>query len=389
MQRIKNRNTAQMDLVLPLLQTGNNLLRRFQRRKGLVLSPAAMQVTISSGTTSLTFKRNTFELKSERPGEIGQACLGGAINGADFFGTRASADKIATTRLSFLCQLEQQHWKDINEKRLRHFNRAQNAFSFAGLEGLFRRLTGSGKPVANFFRFSRSRDLAKNREFLPISLFALFLTTQYRIPISVLSQTSGGASPLLKEMQMTDFTLHTQGSAPQESQPLLDNSLKAFGMIPNLHAVMAESPQHLEAYQKLHELFQQTSLTPTEQNVVWLTINVEHACHYCVPAHTAIAHMQKVDETIIEDLRHAAPLADTKLEALRQFTLKVVRQRGNVSNEDVQAFLAAGYTNRQVLDVILGLAQKVMSNYVNHLADTPVDAPFQKFDWTPSAAAAE
>lgn len=188
---------------------------------------------------------------------------------------------------------------------------------------------------------------------------------------------------------MTEFTLHTQESAPEDSRPLLDNSLKAFGMIPNLHAVMAESPQHLEAYQKLHELFQQTSLSVVEQTVVWMTINVEHACHYCVPAHTAIAHMQKVNDGVIDALRKADPLEDDKLEALRQFTLKVVRQRGVVSDADVDAFLSAGYSKRQVLDIILGLAQKVMSNYVNHLADTPVDAPFTKFEWQPEVAAAE
>jgi AhpD family alkylhydroperoxidase len=188
---------------------------------------------------------------------------------------------------------------------------------------------------------------------------------------------------------MTEFTLHTKETAPAESGPLFDNSLKNFGMIPNLHAVMGESPQHLEGYQKLHELFQQTSLSVIEQNVVWLTINVEHNCHYCVPAHTAIAHMQKVDSATIDALRTASPLKDKKLEALRQFTLKAVRQRGQLADNDVDAFLDAGYTRRQVLDVILGVAQKVMSNYVNHLADTPVDAPFQKFDWTPTAAAAE
>lgn len=192
-----------------------------------------------------------------------------------------------------------------------------------------------------------------------------------------------------QEMQMTDFTLHTLESAPDESRPLLDNSLKDFGMIPNLHAVMADSPQHLEAYQKLHELFQQTSLSVVEQTVVWMAINVEHACHYCVPAHTAIAHMQKVNAGLIESSRNGAPLEDEKLEALRRFTLKVVRQRGVVSEEDTNAFLAAGYTRRQILDVILGVAQKVMSNYVNHLADTPVDAPFRKFEWNPAVIAAE
>jgi len=188
---------------------------------------------------------------------------------------------------------------------------------------------------------------------------------------------------------LAEFTLHTKETAPAESLPLFEASEKAFGMIPNLHAVMAESPQHLEAYQKLHELFQETSLSTAEQTVVWLAINVEHGCHYCVPAHTAIAHMQKVDGEVIEALRSGSRIADAKLEALRQFTLKVVRQRGNVTDSDVDAFLAAGFTKRQVLDIVLGLAQKVMSNYVNHLANTPVDTPFRKYDWTPAVSAAE
>ncbi len=193
----------------------------------------------------------------------------------------------------------------------------------------------------------------------------------------------------LEESDMTDFTLHTPETAPAESKPLLENSQKSFGMIPNLHAVMADSPQHLEAYQRLHALFQETSLSVVERNVVWLAINVEHECHYCVPAHTGIAKSQGVDDAVIEPLRNATPLADARLEALRQFTLKVVRQRGVVDDADVQAFLDAGFTKRNVLDIILGLAQKVMSNYVNPLADTPLDEPFKKFDWTPARAAAE
>ncbi|MCI4663509.1 MAG: carboxymuconolactone decarboxylase family protein [Neomegalonema sp.] len=180
---------------------------------------------------------------------------------------------------------------------------------------------------------------------------------------------------------MADFQLHTKETAPEASKPLLENSLKAFGMTPNLHAVMAESPQLLDAYQQAHELFQRTSLSAVEQTVVWQAINVEHRCHYCVPAHTALAKMAKVDDTVIEALRNGAPLADAKLEALRTFTLEMVRQRGDVSAEAVNAFLAAGYGKRQILDVVLGVAQKVMSNYVNHLADTPVDPPFQKYAW--------
>jgi alkylhydroperoxidase family enzyme len=181
---------------------------------------------------------------------------------------------------------------------------------------------------------------------------------------------------------MTDFTLHTQDSAPEASKALLAQSQKAFGMIPGLHAVMAESPELLEAYQRVHALFAQSSFNKDELTVVWQTINVEHGCHYCVPAHTGIAKSMAVSDEITEALRNETQLADPKLEALRNFTLSVVRDRGNVDSDKVQAFLDAGYTQQHILDVILGVSQKVMSNYTNHLANTPVDEAFKKFAWT-------
>lgn len=181
---------------------------------------------------------------------------------------------------------------------------------------------------------------------------------------------------------MTDFTLHDQDSAPEDSKPLLENSQKAFGMIPSLHAVMAEAPGLLEGYQRLHALFQDSSFDKDELTVVWQSINVEHACHYCVPAHTGIAKNMGVDDEITEALRNETKLPNDRLEALRDFTLAVVRGRGNVDEAAMKAFLDAGFTKRQVLEVVLGVSQKVMSNYVNHLAETPVDKPFQKFEWT-------
>ena len=183
---------------------------------------------------------------------------------------------------------------------------------------------------------------------------------------------------------MTEFTLHTEDSAPEASKPLLAQSQKAFGMIPGLHAVMAEAPEVLEAYQRVHELFVNSSFDNEELTVVWQTINIEHACHYCVPAHTAIAKSMNVSDDISEALRNETPLADSRLEALRTFTLSVVRDRGDVDNNTVQVFLNAGFTRRHILEVILGVSQKVMSNYTNHLANTPVDAPFKKFTWKKS-----
>ncbi|ANF23823.1 carboxymuconolactone decarboxylase family protein [Stutzerimonas stutzeri] len=180
---------------------------------------------------------------------------------------------------------------------------------------------------------------------------------------------------------MPDFTLHDQASAPEAAKLLLEDSQKSFGMIPGLHAVMAEAPAVLEGYKQLHRLVMETSFDNDEKTVLWQTINVEHACHYCVPAHTGIAKSMNVSDEITQALRDETPLPTAKLEALRTFVVAVVRKRGDVSDEDLAAFYEAGYAQRQVLEVILGVSQKVMSNYVNHIARTPIDRPFQKFAW--------
>ncbi len=180
---------------------------------------------------------------------------------------------------------------------------------------------------------------------------------------------------------MSTFALHDIKSAPAAAKPLLQGSLESFGMIPGLHAVMAEAPGLLEGYQILHRLFDSSSLNADEKTVVWQTINVEHACHYCVPAHTGIAKSMKVSDEISNALRDKTPLPNAKLEALRDFTLAMVRQRGVLEEKQVQDFYSAGYTQQNALEIILGLSQKIMSNYTNHIAQTPVDKAFKQFSW--------
>ncbi|WP_178991046.1 carboxymuconolactone decarboxylase family protein [Winogradskyella schleiferi] len=185
---------------------------------------------------------------------------------------------------------------------------------------------------------------------------------------------------------MTTLKVNTIESAPEESKASLKQSVKAFGMLPGLHGVLASSPQILEAYKTLHSLFSDSSFNDEELTVVWQTINVEHECHYCVPAHTGIANMMKVNPELSEALRNRNPMPSEKLQVLHDFTLKLVRNRGNVTEEDLNAFYKAGYEERQVLEVILGISQKVISNYTNHIANTPVDKAFQKYAWEPQAA---
>ncbi len=178
---------------------------------------------------------------------------------------------------------------------------------------------------------------------------------------------------------MSTLKVHTIDSAPEGSKASLEESVKSFGMLPNLHGVFASSPNALEAYKMLHGLFASSSLNGEEQTVVWQTINKENDCHYCVPAHTAVAHMMNIDEGLIQALATGSAMPTEKLQTLQDTTLSLIRDRGRLSDESLNAFYAAGYEQRHVLDVILGIAQKTMSNYTNHIANTPVDEPFQKF----------
>jgi len=188
---------------------------------------------------------------------------------------------------------------------------------------------------------------------------------------------------------MVTTTVHTLDTAPDASKPLLENSIKAFGRLPSLHGVMATSPGLLEGYQHLHRLaIHGTAFTPEERTVVWMTVNVANQCHYCVPAHTGIAKMEKIDESIVNALRDETPLPE-KLEALRTFTLAVRNTHGRPGADAIAAFEAAGYGERAILDTVLIYGQKVLSNFTNSLFDTPTDAAFAQFAWEPKAVAAE
>ena len=175
------------------------------------------------------------------------------------------------------------------------------------------------------------------------------------------------------------FTLYEIDTAPEEAKAELEKSQQAFGFIPNLHKVLAASPKALEAYKYLHNQFQQSSFSHTELTVVWQTINLYHQCHYCLPAHTGIAHMMKVEPAIIEALHNGETLQDSKLAALQTTTKAIVDQRGQLSEKQIEHFKNAGYGEQQLLEILLGLAQKTLSNFSNHLAKTPVDEPFQQF----------
>jgi alkylhydroperoxidase family enzyme len=176
------------------------------------------------------------------------------------------------------------------------------------------------------------------------------------------------------------LSLYDIDNAPSEATAdELRKSQEAFGFVPNLHKALAVSHEALAAYKMLHTAFQSTSFNSAELTVVWQTINNFHDCHYCIPAHTAIAHMLKVDETIINALHNGETVDDPKLSVLQATTLEITESRGHLSEATKQAFFNAGYGEKQLVEIVLGLSQKVLSNYINHLAETPLDEQFSEF----------
>ncbi len=186
---------------------------------------------------------------------------------------------------------------------------------------------------------------------------------------------------------MTRFDIHSSETAPASSA-ILDGAQKALGFVPNLYATMAESPALLEGYTTLAGIFDKTDLSATERQIILMVNNRLNGCEYCMAAHSTISQMQGVPADVIEALRSGAALSDPKLEALRTFAIRINESRGWPEESDIDALLAAGYTKRTVLEVVLGTSLKVMSNYTNHIATTEVDAAFAPNAWSQDGATA-
>ncbi len=182
-------------------------------------------------------------------------------------------------------------------------------------------------------------------------------------------------------MNHADFPLHDRDSAP-DAAAAFDRAQATFGMIPNLTRKMATSPALAQAYLELTGLFEGCSLSAPERGVILLTVSRFHGCDYCMAAHSMTGRMTGLPDAAVDALREDRPLADQRLEALRQFANAMLEKRGWVDAADLSAFRKAGFGEQQVLDLILGIGLKTLSNYTNHIAGTPVDEAFQNEHWT-------
>ncbi|MDI4636787.1 MULTISPECIES: carboxymuconolactone decarboxylase family protein [Halomonadaceae] len=180
---------------------------------------------------------------------------------------------------------------------------------------------------------------------------------------------------------MADFALHTVESAPQEAKERLESTQKQMGFLPNLFAKMAEAPALLEAYQTLDGIYSRTSLTPAQQQVALLAISSVNGCSFCVAAHTGGAQAAKVPEGDIAKLRELRNPDDPKLNAVARFAKHLVEARGWAEEVEMRAFLDAGFEKQQLLELVIAVSLKTLSNFTNHIAGTPLNDELKSLEW--------
>jgi AhpD family alkylhydroperoxidase len=175
-----------------------------------------------------------------------------------------------------------------------------------------------------------------------------------------------------------------KSTAVQSAQRAFDEILEAYKFLPNLTGMMANHPALLNTYWFGNGYLENDKLfTHIEQQVLFLVTSYENNCHYCVAAHSSIGKMYGVPDQVINAIREGNVIPDAKLEALSKYAKSTVVNRGRVSDNDIEAFLNAGYSKEHMLEVIVIVSLKVLTNYLNYLAKTPVDKQFLAMEWKP------
>ncbi|QDE37723.1 carboxymuconolactone decarboxylase family protein [Luteibacter pinisoli] len=172
---------------------------------------------------------------------------------------------------------------------------------------------------------------------------------------------------------MNTFTVPSRDDVSPANQALFDKLQKTIGSVPNLYATLGYSEHGLGTYLALNGA--RTTIAGKAREIVNLVVSQVNECDYCLAAHTAIGKMSGLTEAQIMEARRGRATFDAKLDALAVFTRSLVENRGKVDSEALDAFFSAGWTKENMVDVIVAVGDKTITNYLHSVTKIPVDFP--------------
>ncbi len=179
---------------------------------------------------------------------------------------------------------------------------------------------------------------------------------------------------------MKQFTKHTLESAPEEAIDHLQYAEKKYGMLPNLIRYMASAPPALEGYMNLFNTFSKTSFSAGEQHLILLAVSIVNQCDYCTAAHSRAAKAAGADIGMINTIRKGVKTGDSRIDTLIAFTKLIVEKKGFIEKENLEEFYAAGFEPENVLEIIVGVSLKTLSNYINHITENVINEELKPFE---------
>ena len=188
---------------------------------------------------------------------------------------------------------------------------------------------------------------------------------------------------------MPNYPVHTIASAPEKSKPALEQLQKAFGVLRNLPAVIANSPKLISSLVALFAQVHSPGLSEAENQIVLLTDAVTNSSTYAVAFHTTLALQQGISSEETTAIRERRLPTDKRFAALSKLAKTLIEKRGHLSEQELNSFIAAGFTKEQVFEGIAIVAASTITNYVGTIANPPLEDPFRQFAWraeTPATA---
>ena len=180
---------------------------------------------------------------------------------------------------------------------------------------------------------------------------------------------------------MTTYQIHTVASAPEKSKPALEQLQQVFGVLPNIAAVIGNSPKLVNSLVGVFQQVHSSSLTEPEIQIVLLTDAVVNSSQYAVAFHTALAGQQEVSPEETDAIRDGRAPRDRRFAALSTLAKTLIEKRGHLSEQERGAFLDAGFTTEQIMEVIAIVAASTITNYAGTIANPPLEERFQQFAW--------